>query len=349
MVGYIGRHRGSYIEIFSTLRKALLFIICIIAIMIPYGTEGAEKEPSGNLVVYTPWNEGDMKFITAAFNNVYPKIKVSSILGSRGALLERLITERNSGKYFADVYCTGIPDTTEMVRRGFLTPYKSPSELNLDPRFMLKDDLLHPNCVLVWMSAYNTKLLGKNELPKTWEELLLPKWKGQICIDQEPTDIVAGFLVKMGVEKAWNFLEKLAENVVFRRGRTLILEQLSTGEFPLTIDVYTHGVAKFQKDGAPIGAAPMPYYFAQPNVQVILKNAPNLENAKLWIDWSTSPSGQEAIALNGRGTVGKTKMAKDPQAHLIEGRELVVITPSNMPMDYNDIALKSRKVFITGK
>jgi iron(III) transport system substrate-binding protein len=269
--------------------------------------------------------------------------------GGRGALLERLITEIDAGKALADIYSTGIPDMSAMLQRGELLSYRSASEANLEPHFVFKDGLLHPGANLVFMTAYNRNLIQDKDLPRTWDDLVNPKWKGKIAIDQEPNDIVAGFLILMGREKGEKYLRQLAQNVIIRRGRSLLVELLVAGEFPLTIDVYTHRVAGAIKDGAPLGAAPMPAYFSSPNVDAILKRAPHPENAKLWIDWLQSPAGQEVVAKRNRPPVGKTEGTADPTAALIKGREQVVLLPSKLPMAYDAIAKLAREIFLTSK
>jgi iron(III) transport system substrate-binding protein len=306
---------------------------------------------SGELSIYTAWNERDINALIQGFNKIYPKIKVTGVRseGGRGALLERLLTEIDAGKPMADVYSTGIPDMSAMLQRGELLSYRSSSESNLDPRFVFKDGLLHPGANLVFMTAYNRNLIPEKEAPRSWDDLLNPKWKGKIAIDQEPNDIVAGFLILMGREKGEKYLRQLAQNVIIRRGRTLLVELLVAGEFPISIDVYSHRVADAIKDGAPLGAAPMPAYFSAPNVDAILKRAPRPENAKLWIDWLQSPAGQEVVVRRNRPPVGKTEGTPDPTAALIKGRDLVVILPGKLPMAYDAIAKLAREIFLTSK
>ena len=311
----------------------------------------APATASGELVVYTIWTEKDINALIAGFNKFYPNVKVSAIgsEGGRGALLERLLTEIDSGKTVADVYIGVIPHLSVVLQRGEILSYRSPSEANLDPRFIFKDGLLHSSNNLVFMAAYNRNLIPEKEVPRTWEDLLNPKWKGKIAIDQEPNDIVAGFLILMGKDKGEKYLRQLSKNVVIRRGRSLLVELLVAGEFPISIDVYAHRVADAIKDGAPLAGAPMPAYFSSPNVNAILKKAPHPENAKLWIDWLQSPAGQEVIAKRNRGPVGKTEGTPDPTAALIKGREQVVLTPTNLPMSFDDVAKLGRSIFLIVK
>ena len=306
---------------------------------------------SGELAVYTAWDERDINALIAGFNKIYPNVKVSGVRseGGRGALLERLLTEIDSGRPLADVYSTGIPDMSAILQRGELVSYRSANESNIDPRFVFKDGLLHPTANLVFMTAYNRTLVSEKEAPQTWEDLLNPKWKGKIEIDQEPNDIVAGFLILMGKEKGEQYLRQLSKNIIIRRGRSLLVELLVAGEFPISIDVYAHRVAGAIKDGAPLAAAPMPAYFSSPNVDAILKKAPHPENAKLWIDWLQSPAGQEVVAKRNRGPVGKTEGTPDPTAALIKGREQVVMVPAKLPMSYNEIARLARDIFLSTK
>src|SRR5215475_2367131 len=306
---------------------------------------------SGDLAIYTAWDEGDINALIAGFNKVYPNVKVSAIRseGGRGALLERMLTEIDSGKAMADVYNTGIPDMTAMLQRKEILSYRSPSESNVERRFVFDDGLLHTATHSVFITAYNKKLLPDKEVPRTWEELLNPKWKGKIAIDQEPNDIVAGFLILMGREKGEQYLRQLSKNVITRRGRSLLVELLTAGEFPISIDVYAHRVSKAITDGAPLAAAPVPAYFSFPSVAAILKKAPHPENAKLWIDWLQSPAGQDVVAKRNRGPVGKTEGTPDPTASLIKGREQVVLSPAKLPMSYNDIARLARDIFLGTK
>jgi iron(III) transport system substrate-binding protein len=324
----------------------------------PASAMAATSEPAkapiaaaGELSIYTAWDERDINALIQGFNKVYPNVKVSGVRseGGRGALLERLLTEIDAGKPLADVYSTGIPDMSAMLQRGELLAYRSSGEANLDPRFVFKDGLLHPGANLVFMTAYNRTLVQEKELPRSWDDLLNAKWKGKIAIDQEPNDIVAGFLILMGKEKGEKYLRQLAKNIITRRGRSLLVELLVAGEFPITIDVYTHRVAGAIKDGAPLGAAPMPAYFSSPNVDAILKRAPHPENAKLWIDWLQSPAGQEVVAKRNRPPVGKTEGTADPTAALIKGREQVVLLPAKMPMAYDAVAKLARDIFLTAK
>jgi ABC-type Fe3+ transport system substrate-binding protein len=153
----------------------------------------------------------------------------------------------------------------------------------------------------------------------------------------------------MGKEKGESYLRQLSKNIIIRRGRSLLVELLVAGEFPVSIDVYAHRVAGAIKDGAPLAPAPMPAYFSSPNVDAILKKAPHSENATLWIDWLQSPAGQEVVAKRNRGPVGKTEGTPDPTASLIKGREQVVLSPAKLPMSYNDIARLARDIFLSTK
>jgi iron(III) transport system substrate-binding protein len=310
---------------------------------------GANAGPSGELVVYTASDERDATTAVAAFNEVYPNVKVTMVRNEsgRGALLERLLTELDSGRTTADLYETGIPDTSVLLERGDILSYRSPSESNIDPRFVFEDGFLHARDNLIFMTAYNKNLLSDADLPRTWDDLLLPRWKGKIATDQEPNDIVAGFLILMGRDKGEAYLRQLAQNTITRRGRTLLVDLLAAGEYPMSIDVYAHRIAGYIKDGAPLGAVPLPAYFASPFVESILKKAPNQENAKRWVDWIQSPAGQETVARLNRGPVGNTQGSPHPFGKLIEGRELVVLSPSKLPMSYNEIARLARTILVT--
>src|SRR5499426_4765921 len=166
----------------TLLTAALGYQIAVVAAT-PEATKS--KPPaaiSGDLTIYTAWDERDINALIAGFNKVYPNVRVGAVRseGGRGALLERLLTEIDAGKPMADIYSTGIPDMSAMLQRGELLSYHSPSESNIDPRFVFKDGLLHPTANLVFMTVYNRTVIQEREAPRTWEDLLNPKWKGKI-------------------------------------------------------------------------------------------------------------------------------------------------------------------------
>ena len=157
----------------------------------------------------------------------------------------------------------------------------------------------------IWTSAYvsgtllgfNSKQVKRADAPKTYDELLNPRWRNGIGMDSNKIEWFA-MLLKL---KGRPFMEKLAAlNPSVRSGNTLVLQLLSAGEFPISAGVYEYSVEDMKTKGAPvdwIGLEPVITY----TVAVSLPSQPNNPNsAKLFIEWLLSKEGQEVVNRYGR-------------------------------------------------
>jgi hypothetical protein len=106
--------------------------------------------------------------------------------------------------------------------------------------------------------GYNTNLVKPAEVPKTYEELLSARWKGNnISIDQEGYELLQGLVLSWGKEKAAGFLKKLAaQNPTPRRGNSLRVQLVVAGEYPLLITMASP-VQLARREGAPIQWIPL--------------------------------------------------------------------------------------------
>ena len=108
-----------------------------------------------------------------------------------------------------------------------------------------------------WVPAYNTKLVSKDAAPKSYKDLLNPKWKGGIAMDNEPYNwyvVSLRYLEKRdGKEAATDYMRKLAaQQMQWRKGHSLIGQLMSAGEFPLAAELQVHTVERAKAQGAPV-------------------------------------------------------------------------------------------------
>ena len=100
--------------------------------------------------------------------------------------------------------------------------------------------------------AYNTNLVKPDVAPKTFDDVLNPRWKGGFGMSDSATLWYTGFLKFAGEEKGRDFMRKLAaQKPAFRDSETVIIQLLGAGEFPLGL-VYSHQAATMKKRGAPV-------------------------------------------------------------------------------------------------
>jgi iron(III) transport system substrate-binding protein len=147
------------------------------------------------------------------------------------------------------------------------------------------------------LMGFNTQQIKRAEAPKTYEDLLNPRWKNNIGIDNTKIEWFS-MLLKL---KGRSFMEKLAaQNPRVYAGNTNALNLLAAGEFPIMPGVYEYSVDSLKTKGAPvdwIGLEPVITY----TVAVSLpSNPPHPFAAKLFTEWLLTKEGQEVINQYGR-------------------------------------------------
>ncbi len=150
--------------------------------------------------------------------------------------------------------------------------------------------------------GYNTKLVKKDEVPKTYQDLLNPKWKGKTVADDYNVELLSAMIDVWGKEKAIAYWKKIAaNNAVMVQGRSNQTKLVGAGEYAIGIGLHAHEVITERKRGAPLtwinSLNPMPAL-----IQAIglYKDAPHPNAAKLFIDWLLSPDGQKVFTARGR-------------------------------------------------
>ena len=189
--------------------------------------QGAKKE--GKVVYWTTMRVPDGS-LADAFESRYPFVKVEVVRISGDQLIERAIAESRAGNITADVL--DAFSFKILQNRGLIQPYASPEAAAYPDGY--KDPNNHWATLYCAYNvfSYNTKLVAPGEAPKDWEDLLHPRWKGKLAIDDQDYYWYAGMLKFWGEEKGRKYMEALArQDLNWRRGRGLLTELMSTGEF----------------------------------------------------------------------------------------------------------------------
>jgi iron(III) transport system substrate-binding protein len=150
----------------------------------------------------------------------------------------------------------------------------------------------------VFVQAYNTNLVKREDLPKTWEELLDPKWKGKLGIEAEDSDWLAGVLGEIGEERGSKLFRQIVatNGISVRKGHTLLTQLVASGEVPLSLTVYNYKAEQLRREGAPIDWFTIGNAIARPNGVGVANNAPHPHAAVLFYDFELSEEGQKIIA-----------------------------------------------------
>jgi iron(III) transport system substrate-binding protein len=261
--------------------------------------EGAKKE--GKMVFYTSVETAFARSLTTAFEAKYPFIKTDIFRSTHDRIVSRMNLERKAGNYATDTISVGEFETYHMQKSGLIAPYKSPMaaaypEGFKDPNGYWTD--LYDNLLV---TAYNTTRVKRDELPKRYEDLLHPRWKGRMALEQNEDRWFANMLHLRGVKKGTEFMETLAtQQISFRKGRTLLTQLLVAGEFDLQIVAYWYRVHLLKKQGAPVDWLAMEPVIVALHPISIIDRAPHPNAARLFIDFALSEEGQGIFVKRGR-------------------------------------------------
>ena len=287
--------------------------------------DAARKE--GAMVFYPTMDIQNSKPLLDAVNKKYPFIKADLVRLGGTAMVSRILTEAQAGASQFDVAVGISPSLTPMRERNLIAPYMSPEFANLyDDLYDAKGywSTVYLNTLVL---GYNTKVISRNDLPKTYDDLLKPQYKQKFIIDIENHDVFVALSQEWGQEKAINYFKGLAkQEPVFLRGNTNRANFVSVGERSMTF-VYAQVIERMKQTGAPVDWIPLEPVAVELNVAMLSAKAAHPNSAKLFIDYLISKDGQEFLKTFRR--IGPRKDVKPDPPKLFEGFRRRVVTPDN--------------------
>jgi len=271
--------------------------------------EGAKKE--GELNIYTSAQSDDMGALVAAFEKKYG-LKVNVWRSSSEKVLQRAIQEARGNRHTMDVAETNGPEMEAMSREKILQKVSSPYLKDLIEQAIRPHGEWVGTRLNVFVQAYNTGLVKKEDLPKTWEDLANPKWKGKLGIEQEDSDWLAGQFTELGEARATKVFKDIVSTngVSVRKGHTLLTQLVVSGEIPFALTVYNYKAEQLKGKGAPIDWYTIGPAIARPNGVGVARQAPHPHAAVLFYDFEISPEGQKILA--GRDFVPTSRKVDTP-------------------------------------
>ncbi|HEV8719869.1 MAG TPA: extracellular solute-binding protein [Candidatus Binatia bacterium] len=188
----------------------------------------------GELVLYTAWGLDTVQALQKAFAKKYPFIKVDVLRTGSERLLNIAASEQRQKLFRADVFSGSHLAMINHTKAGHLQKYISPEQRAFAKEYKDPDGYWTAFYMDTRVLAYNTKMAARDELPKSYDELLLPKWKGKMGMDNADYILYGTLREMMGRERGSAFLKKLAQqNLVIRDGHPLLTQLLIGGEFPI--------------------------------------------------------------------------------------------------------------------
>jgi iron(III) transport system substrate-binding protein len=256
--------------------------------------EGAKKE--GTLTIYSSATVEDMTALTTAFTKKFG-VKTQVWRASSENIIQRAATEARGNRFDVDVFETDGVAMEAIYREKLLQEVRSPLLADLMPQAIRPHKEWIGDRVQIFTAAYNTRAIKKDDLPKSYDDLTNPKWKGKLGIEAADHDWFSAVVGSLGEEKGVKlFREIVTKNgLSARKGHTLLANLVVTGEVPLALTTYLYKVLQLKNDGAPIDYVVLPPEVARPQGTGMARKAPHPNAAVLFMDFLLS-DGQEILA-----------------------------------------------------
>lgn len=302
------------------MRRLLSLCTVVVALIVLMGIP-ANSAPklSGTILAYAGHQEEWAKLTVEEFEKLNPGAKVEFIRLSGGEALARIDAEK--GRLQASVWWGGPADTFMAAKgQGLLEKYVSPEAAQIDGMFKDPDGFWTGFYVGILGFTLNDRefnRLGYTK-PTSWNELLDPKFKDLIVMANPGTSgtaytVLATLVQLMGEDEAFAYLKQLHKNVQqYPTSGSAAGRMAGLGEVAVGID-FGHAVPQLAKQGYPVsGSYPKEGTGYEIGAVALLKDAPNPELGKAFIDFVLSKYGQELGEKAGAYQLLTNKTALSP-------------------------------------
>lgn len=323
----------------------------------------ARKE--GRLVIYSApghVSSDGQRDIGGFFKSRYG-IGIDWTTMSARELSPRVITEQRTKQYVADIGMSGIEGNyVELKPRGYVVPILAPSTLEknvwrLDPAAAIpKDrDWLYIKLPLQPGFFVNTNLVRPAEEPKSYKDLLDPKWKGKILLQIPWTGGTgSGWFRATYRTLGLDYMKAVAKQVVLVANVNDSADQVARGQYPVALAASVLRGPQLVAEGAPVKFIPPKegYYLSVNGVEFIA-NAPHPNAAKLFLHWFYTREGQVlyakgSLAISVRKDVPQDYLPADQ--HYVEGAPLLMPAPEDFTVEKNkELAKLAQEIFGAGR
>lgn len=281
-------------------------------------TPVAHMVDGAKLVVYSGLSEADMTALSAAYKKDTGN-DMSYVVGNIGDLTARVEAEKANPQ--ADILLGGSVDVYDPLgKKGDFLAYSSSANKDLDSRFNDPNGFwqgwyMGVLCILYNPDRFNKLIAPKGvSVPQTWDDLLNPAYKGEFLMGDPATAggsrvFVADQIFRLGETQAWDYMKKLDANVAqYTAGATTNIPLIGKGEFTIGMS-WAHDTYKAKASGQPINIVIPADTAYEIGGSAIIKDAPNTDNAKAFIDWLLSKPTQELNTATSKRYPVRTDVA----------------------------------------
>ena len=253
-------------------------------------------------MMYSSMQEDQLIAVKEGFMKKYPNIKMEYYFAGTSKVITKIATEAQSGQVDADIIWVGDPaDYASFKKENILQVYESPEATTIDPAYIDSEGYYTGARLMNMGIAYNTNTVTEEEAPKSWNDLLDPKWSDQIVMTDPGSS---------GTSKYWRnalmthekygaeYMQKLKDNGTYlESGTTATSNQLAASAYKIGVSL-DYVTANLANEGSPLG-----FLYPEDTVAIfsplgLVADCANEVNGKLLYDFILSKEGQEILVEN---------------------------------------------------
>jgi ABC-type Fe3+ transport system substrate-binding protein len=295
----------------------------------PKLVEAAKKE--GQVLLYTTHIVDQIvRPLIKGFQSYVPGIDVKYVRADGLSLTVRLTNEARANRVQSDIWCL-VDSVGPVLQNGFAAEFEVPSAKGLPQALVDPKHRWVATNLGVRSAAYNTQLVPKESAPRSYQDLLDPRWKGKIVWNPKSMTGAWGFIAtvikSMGDEQGMNYLRKLAKQDVVPLPIAIraVLDRVIGGEYAIGLEMNNTHAAISEAQGAPVKWVPLDPVSETIQVAGVTKGAPHPNAAKLFIDFMVSRTGQEIFRDNDYLPMHPEINAKIPELRPEQGGYRAVV------------------------
>src|SRR6266702_1929174 len=250
------------------------------------GRLAAAAKNEGELLLYSSLTQEDQLRLAADFKRRYG-VTVKSWSGSQANILQRVMSETRGGRFEVDVMETNAPQLEVLARAKLLQKMNSPFlEQELLPETMPAHGEWAPDRLNLLVYEYNTNAVKPADVPKSWQDLLDPKWKRRIGMESTNVEWFAALVESMGEKPGLDLFRRFGDNsVAVRTGHNHSAVLVAAGEIPLMLGIYSHDAERMKAKAAPVNWFVLPPAVVLPSAVAVSRRAPHPGAAALFYDY----------------------------------------------------------------
>jgi iron(III) transport system substrate-binding protein len=238
------------------------------------------------LTLYTSNAAPTIQALAADFEKRHG-VRVDVWRASSVKVLQRLLAEKKAGRWDFDAVSISAPELEALYREGLLQEVSSSAHRALMEGTLPAHRGWAPQFINVFVQAYNTTTIRRDELPRRWADLADARWKDRLGVEANASEWYCTVLRTLGEGAGAELFRRIAatNGLSVRQGNSVLVNMVVSGELPLALAAYSHMIDEAKARGAPVDWFALEPLVARVNGVGVSRQPPHPQAARLFYEY----------------------------------------------------------------